>query len=143
MTARGLNVEPLARAAGPTVRDAVFQLLREHGLTTIFGNPGSTELPMFRDMPADFRYVLGLQESVAVGMADGPAAGLAIVDGLMEDRSLRQYHWLPSVRADLLSKLGRSQEARGEFERAAAMASNEREKEFLLERAAAMRLPPS
>src|SRR5688572_2484458 len=54
-----------------TVRDAVFSLLRAFGLQTIFGNPGSTELPMFRNFPADFRYVLGLQESVAVGMADG------------------------------------------------------------------------
>ena len=54
-----------------TVREAVFALLREFGLTTVFGNPGSTELPMFRDFPADFRYVLGLQESVVVAMADG------------------------------------------------------------------------
>ena len=56
-----------------TVREAVVCLLREIGLTTIFGNPGSTELPLFRDFPGDFRYVLGLQESVAVGMADGYA----------------------------------------------------------------------
>lgn len=55
----------------PKVRDAVYSLLREFGLTTIFGNPGSTELPMYRDFPADFRYVLGLQESVVVAMADG------------------------------------------------------------------------
>jgi benzoylformate decarboxylase len=54
-----------------TVREAVFALFRDFGLTTIFGNPGSTELPMFRDFPADFRYVLGLQEAVVVGMADG------------------------------------------------------------------------
>jgi len=54
-----------------TVREAVFALLRDFGLTTVFGNPGSTELPMFRDFPADFRYVLGLQESVVVAMADG------------------------------------------------------------------------
>src|SRR5262245_45774295 len=53
------------------VREAAFRLFRTFGLTTIFGNPGSTELPMFRDFPADFRYVLGLQESIAVGMADG------------------------------------------------------------------------
>jgi len=56
---------------GFTVREAVFALLRDFGLTTIFGNPGSTELPMYRDFPADFRYVLGLQESVVVAMADG------------------------------------------------------------------------
>ncbi len=56
-----------------TVRDAAFKLFRDVGLTTIFGNPGSTELPMFRGFPKDFRYVLGLQESVVVGMADGHA----------------------------------------------------------------------
>src|SRR6516225_10122348 len=56
-----------------TVREAVFALLRDFGLTTVFGNPGSTKLPMFRDFPADFRYILGLQESLVVGMADGYA----------------------------------------------------------------------
>lgn len=55
----------------PTVREATFDLLRAHGMTTIFGNPGSTELPMLRDFPSDFNYVLGLQELVVVGMADG------------------------------------------------------------------------
>ncbi|HJZ71909.1 MAG TPA: thiamine pyrophosphate-binding protein [Vicinamibacterales bacterium] len=59
----------------PTVREAAVCLLRELGMTTIFGNPGSTELPLFRDFPDDFRYVLGLQESVVVGMADGDAQG--------------------------------------------------------------------
>ena len=73
MSARSLHVEPLARAEGPTVRDAVMQLLAELGMTTIFGNPGSTELPMFRDLPEEFRYVLGLQESIVLGMADGYA----------------------------------------------------------------------
>ncbi len=66
-----------------TVREAVFALLRDLGLTTIFGNPGSTELPMFRDFPDDFRYVLGLQESVVVAMADGFAqarGGAALVN---------------------------------------------------------------
>jgi benzoylformate decarboxylase len=65
------------------VRDAVYSLLREFGLTTVFGNPGSTELPMFRDFPRDFRYVLGLQESVVVAMADGFAqarGGAALVN---------------------------------------------------------------
>ncbi len=57
----------------PTVREATFQLLRTFGMTTVFGNPGSTELRMFRDWPSDFRYVLGLQESVVVAMADGYA----------------------------------------------------------------------
>ncbi|MFI9388798.1 benzoylformate decarboxylase [Kutzneria sp. NPDC052558] len=56
-----------------TVRDAVIDLLRSFGLTSVFGNPGSTELPMLCDFPADFRYVLGLQESVVLAMADGYA----------------------------------------------------------------------
>jgi benzoylformate decarboxylase len=55
----------------PTVREATFELFRAHGMTTIFGNPGSTELPMLADFPSDFTYVLGLQELVVVGMADG------------------------------------------------------------------------
>jgi benzoylformate decarboxylase len=54
-----------------SVREVAFELFREHGMTTIFGNPGSTELPMLAEFPQDFRYVLGLQEAVAVGMADG------------------------------------------------------------------------
>src|ERR1700680_2728368 len=54
-----------------TVRDAALELFRDRGMTTIFGNPGSTELPMLGPFPDDFRYVLGLQEAVAVGMADG------------------------------------------------------------------------
>jgi benzoylformate decarboxylase len=58
---------------GRTVRDAVISLLRSLGVTTIFGNPGSTELPFFRNFPQDFRYVLGLQESIVIGMADGYA----------------------------------------------------------------------
>jgi len=57
----------------PTVRDASFDLFRTQGMTTIFGNPGSTELPMLADFPGDFRFVLGLQEAVVVGMADGYA----------------------------------------------------------------------
>src|SRR5690606_38554522 len=65
-----------AAAAGdtrPTVRDAVLDLLRSFGMTTIFGNPGSTELALFLDFPDDFSYQLGLQEAVVVGMADGYA----------------------------------------------------------------------
>jgi benzoylformate decarboxylase len=60
-------------ASQVTVREAVFDLLRAFKLTTVFGNPGSTELPMFRNFPAEFRYILGLEESVAVAMADGYA----------------------------------------------------------------------
>jgi benzoylformate decarboxylase len=53
------------------VRDAFYEVLRAHGITTIFGNPGSNELPLLRDFPDDFRYVLALQEGAAIGMADG------------------------------------------------------------------------
>ena len=57
----------------PTVRDVVLSLMRQVGLTKVFGNPGSTELPLFRNFPSDFQYVLGLQEAVVIGMADGYA----------------------------------------------------------------------
>jgi RNA polymerase sigma factor (sigma-70 family) len=79
--------------------------------------------------------VVALNRAVAVGMADGPAAALALVDGLAADPALRHYHWLPSVRGDLLAKLGRHAEARSEFERAASLTRNAQEKALLLERA--------
>lgn len=79
--------------------------------------------------------VVQLNRAVAVAMADGPAAGLALVDALQDEPSLRQYHWLPSVRGDLLARLGRHDEARLEFERAAGLAGNARERRLLLARA--------
>ena len=79
--------------------------------------------------------VVELNRAVAVGMAFGAAAGLEIVDALNLEPALVHYHWLPSVRGDLLSKLGRHDEARVEFERAAGMTSNQREREMLLARA--------
>jgi RNA polymerase sigma factor (sigma-70 family) len=82
--------------------------------------------------------VVELNRAVAVGMASGPAAGLAIADALATEPRLANYHWLPSVRGDLLAKLGRVEEARAEFERAATITRNRRERELLLERAAAM-----
>ncbi len=81
--------------------------------------------------------IVELNRGVAVAMAEGPAAGLAIVDSLREEPSLKSYHLLPSVRADLLAKLGRSGEARAEYERAASLTRNTRERELLLGRAAA------
>jgi RNA polymerase sigma-70 factor, ECF subfamily len=81
--------------------------------------------------------VIELNRAVAVGMAFGPAAALAIVDDLVDEPALARYHLLPSVRGDLLAKLGRASEARAEFERAAAMTQNAREKTLLLGRAAA------
>jgi RNA polymerase sigma factor (sigma-70 family) len=79
--------------------------------------------------------VVELNRAVAVGMAHGPAAGLELVDRLLDDSALRGYHLLPSVRGDLLRKLGRLQEARAEFERAASITRNAREQNLLRERA--------
>ena len=81
--------------------------------------------------------IVELNRAVAVSMADGPAAGLAIIDLLASEPSLRSYHLLPSVRGDLLQKLGRLAEARSEFERAASLTRNTREQALLLERAQA------
>ncbi|MCW2506374.1 MAG: polymerase sigma-70 factor, subfamily [Actinomycetia bacterium] len=81
--------------------------------------------------------VVELNRAVAVGMAEGPAAGLAAIDPLLEVRALAKYHLLPSVRGDLLAKLGRASEARAEFERAADLTRNARERELLLDRARA------
>jgi RNA polymerase sigma factor (sigma-70 family) len=83
--------------------------------------------------------VVELNRAVAVSMAFGPAAGLELVDQLTSEPALKAYHLLPSVRGDLLSKLGRVDEARVEFERAASLAGNARERDLLLERAAAAR----
>ena len=83
--------------------------------------------------------VVELNRAVAIGMASGPGAGLEAVDALAGERSLKEYHLLPSVRGDLLAKLGRHEEARVEFERAAALTRNARERTLLLSRAAAAR----
>src|SRR5262245_19701622 len=80
--------------------------------------------------------VVELNRAVAVAMADGPAAGLAIADELLSEPLLADYHLLPAVRGDLLDKLGRFEEARAEFERAASLTRNRREQEVLLGRAA-------
>jgi RNA polymerase sigma-70 factor (ECF subfamily) len=80
--------------------------------------------------------VVELNRAVALSMASGPAAGLEIVDALVSEGSLENYHLLPSVRGDLLAKLGRFEEARVEFERAASMTRNARERDLLLKRAA-------
>jgi RNA polymerase sigma factor (sigma-70 family) len=81
--------------------------------------------------------VVDLNRAVAVGMASGPAAGLELVDALTSESQLSDYHLLPSVRGDLLAKLGRLDEAGAEFERAASLTRNARERELLLQRAAA------
>jgi predicted RNA polymerase sigma factor len=81
--------------------------------------------------------VVELNRAVAVAMAYGPAAGLELADRLAAEGSLKSYHLLPSVRGDLLARLGRYEEARGEFERAATLTQNMRESRLLLQRAAA------
>ena len=86
--------------------------------------------------------VVELNRAVALAMAFGPAAGLEIVDALTSEPSLAGYHLLPSVRGDLLAKLGRFDEARVECERAAALTRNARERELLLARAAAWARSP-
>ncbi|MGW8849215.1 RNA polymerase sigma factor [Streptomyces xiamenensis] len=78
--------------------------------------------------------VVALNRAVAVSMAEGPAAGLALVDALRDEPALKDYHLLPSVRGDLLARLGRDAEAREEFRRAASLTHNERERALLLER---------
>ncbi len=85
--------------------------------------------------------VVALNRAVAVGMAFGPAAGLELVDALLEEPALAHYHLLPSVRGDLLARLDRVQEARTEFERAATLTRNARERALLLARAAACAKP--
>jgi len=79
---------------------------------------------------------------VAVAMASGPAAGLELVDELTSEPSLRSYHLLPSVRGDFLFKLGRRDEARAEFERAAGLTENARERKLLRDRALACGTSP-
>jgi predicted RNA polymerase sigma factor len=81
--------------------------------------------------------VVELNRAVALAMLMGPAAGLEVIDALASEPALREYHLLPSVRGDLLVKLGRPHEAHAEFERAASLTKNERERKLLLDRAAA------
>lgn len=79
--------------------------------------------------------IVELNRAVAISMALGPAAALPLIDNLLEEPTLKSYHLLPSVRGDLLKKLGRHEEARGEFERAATLTQNARERKLLLDRA--------
>jgi len=87
--------------------------------------------------------IVELNRAVALSMAFGPAAGLDVVDALVGEPALQGYHLLPAVRGDLLFKLGRRDEARKEFDRAASLTRNTREKTLLLARARACALPES
>jgi RNA polymerase sigma-70 factor (ECF subfamily) len=127
----------LGGAAGPYALQAAIAACharaRTPGATDWAGIVGLYEA-LARLMPSP---VVELNRGVAVAMASGPAAGLAIIDGLTSEPSLMKYHLLPSVRGDLLFKLGRLDEARAEMERAASLTRNVRERELLLKRAAA------
>ena len=103
--------------------------------------PDQTEWPRIAELYAELSGlvrspIVELNRAVAVGMAEGPAVALAIVDGLAGEPALKNYHLLESVRGDLLCRLGRLAEARAAFEIAAALAANKRERELLKRRAA-------
>lgn len=139
MIRRGLaaleRVEQLGGASGPYALQAAIAACHARALSgdqTDWARIAAIYETLARVTPSP---VVELNRAVAVSMALGPAAGLALVDQLTSEPSLKGYHLLPSVRGDLLAKLGRFDEARGEFERAASLTRNARERELLLERA--------
>ena len=129
------RAESLSPARGPYTLQAAIAACHARAVTasdtdwsrisTLYG-----ELVRINPSP-----VVELNRAVAIGMAQGPAAALPLVDSLTNTPSLKDYHLLPSVRGDLLKKLGRADEARAEFERAAALTRNARERALLLDRA--------
>jgi len=130
------RAESLGGAGGPYALQAAIAACHARAAT-----PGETDWVRIAALYAALAAlapspVVELNRAVAVAMALGPAAGLAIVDALAGEPALSGYHLLPSVRGDLLTKLGRWTEARAEFERAAALTRNGRERDLLLERAA-------
>ncbi|MEA2164852.1 MAG: hypothetical protein QOK37_2979 [Thermoanaerobaculia bacterium] len=128
--------ERLGDARGPYALQAAIAACHARAHTaaeTDWKMIASLYAELTRVMPSP---VIELNRAVAVGMADGPAAGLELVDGLRAEPSLDSYHLLPSVRGDLLFKLERFEEARVEFERAASLTRNSRERALLLSRAA-------
>ncbi len=136
---RGLTAlsraDGLAQPRGPYALQAAIAACHARASTA-----EATDWPRMASLYAELAGVarspiVELNRAVAVSMADGPAAGLAIVDDLVSEPVLEGYHLLPSVRGDLLVKLGRHAEARAEFERAATLTGNARERELLLNRA--------
>lgn len=122
---------------GPYLLQAAIAACHARALT-----PGDTDWARIAQLYAELAQivpspVVELNRAVAVGMAVGPQAGLDLVDALASEPLLQNYHLLPAVRADLLSKLGRAGEARLELERAASLTRNSRERDLLLERARA------
>ena len=131
------RIEKLGGASGPYALQAAIAACHARARTaqeTDWARIASLYATLARVMPSP---VVELNRAVAVAMASGPAAGLALVDALADEPQLRHYHLLPSVRGDLLSRLQRYKEAHDEFERAASMARNTRERQMLERRAAA------
>jgi RNA polymerase sigma-70 factor, ECF subfamily len=129
------RAEALGGAAGPYALQAAIAACHARAITaqeTDWGRIAALYSVLARVVPSP---VVDLNRAVAVAMADGPAKGLELVDALADDPSLRDYHLLPSVRGDLLAKLGRAAEAGAEFERAAGLTQNESERTLLLARA--------
>jgi RNA polymerase sigma-70 factor (ECF subfamily) len=136
-----LRAAKLEEARGPYMLQAEIAACHARART-----PEETDWPRIVDFYSELARVtpspvVELNRAVAVAMASGPAAGLLLVNALTSEPSLQNYHLLPSVRADFLKKLGRLEEARREFERAAGLARNAREREFLLERARSCTAP--
>jgi RNA polymerase sigma factor (sigma-70 family) len=129
------RAERLGAARGPYVMQAAIAACHARARTageTDWARIVALYGELARQMPSP---VVELNRAVAVSMASGPAAGLDLVDALASEPVLKNYHLLPSVRGDLLVKLGRFDEARPEFERAASLTRNARERDLLLERA--------
>ena len=136
-----LRAAKLNEARGPYVLQAEIAACHARART-----PDETDWPRIVEFYSELARVtpspvVELNRAVAVAMASGPAAGLELVNALTSEPSLQNYHLLPSVRADFLKKLGQLEEARREFERAAGLTRNVREREFLLERARSCTAP--
>ena len=131
------RADTLGGSRGPYALQAAIAACHGRALT-----PEATDWPRIVQLYAELAQIapspiVELNRAVAVAMAVGPAAGLEIVDALTSDPSLKSYHLLPSVRGDFLFKLGRFDEARAEFARAASLTRNARERDLLLSRAQA------
>jgi predicted RNA polymerase sigma factor len=129
------RAEALSKKAGPYVLQAAITACHARAL-----RPEDTDFARIAALYAELgeltpSAVVELNRAVAVAMAEGPAAGLEILDSLISEPALAQYHFLPSARGDFLAKLGRFDEARLEFERAASLTQNVRQRTRLLERA--------
>jgi RNA polymerase sigma factor (sigma-70 family) len=130
------RAEALGGARGPYALQAAISACHARALApedTDWGRIAALYAELAGIMPSP---VVELNRAMAVAMAEGPAAGLALLDRLTAEPMLKSYHRLPSARADLLVKLGRLDQARAEFERAASLTGNSRDRELLLERAA-------